>query len=492
MTSQKPSLPVRRLSIRLTGDASRTITRFFWVGNEQRAQRVINCILDMGDTEAAALLDSTLAEFGDRHPDLRSVLTEHYEEVARRTNASIHPAADRRLLIGAYFTMEYSYESAALFNPSMVPAYDQEGVDSGSVRFLMSLRAVGEGHVSSIVFRRGVVDRTGEVRFEPNVPHPRRLRTVEDQQFEQARFRVKLIEMGAYTDRVEDVLNALPDPFTCAQLIEAVERLASETDDGPALWRAADRMIWLARSNYQIRLQEGADISEMVIFPLSEAESQGMEDMRLVRFTDGDGSACYYGTYTASNGAQILPQMVEIDSTTAPLAIDVQTLSGRYAQNKGIALFPRRVDGWYMMIARVDGENLFLARSDNVRFWNEGALIQTPRYPWEFVQIGNCGSPIETEAGWLLLTHGVGPMRRYCMGATLLDIYDPSRIVGQLTEPLLMPITEERSGYVPNVVYSCGAMLHNDMLVIPYGISDAATGFAVVSLADLLDRMTMH
>jgi len=245
-------------------------------------------------------------------------------------------------------------------------------------------------------------------------------------------------------------------------------------------------MLWLARSNYEIRIPPGSDPTGFVLFPISDIESNGIEDMRLVRFVDDSGQVQYFGTYTAYNGFQILPQLLQV---SPPGSAVVHTLGGKCARNKGLALFPRTIDGQYAMIGRLDGENLFLLKSGDICFWNDAIQIQRPKYAWEFVQIGNCGSPIETDAGWLLLTHGVGPMRRYCIGASLLNRADPSKVLAQLPEPLLAPTEEESSGYVPNVVYSCGAMLHNGLLVIPYGISDAATGFAVVSLDEVLNRL---
>ena len=479
-------LQIRRLPQRLTPDPRRTIIRFFWVGGANRARKVIDRVINLSEAEVGKMLESTLAEFGDHHPELHEVLTEHYQEAIQRADVSGTRRQARQLLIGAYFTMEYAFESAALFNPSMVPTVDQDGLEAGSTRFLMSLRAVGEGHISSIVFRLGVITADGEVQLNPVSNHTRRLRMVEDRTYAKADFRTKFIETGAYTQAAEPLFEALPDTFTCEQLRQTIDRLQNGADPAPETIESGQRMLWLAQSNYQIITHRAADLSQYVVFPLSEAESMGMEDMRLVRFVDDDGSVCYYGTYTAYNGSQILPQLMH---AVPGQIFEVDTLHGQFARNKGIALFPRRIDGQHMMIGRTDGENLFLVKSHNVHFWNDGQLIQEPKYPWEFVQIGNCGSPIETDAGWLLLTHGVGPMRRYCMGATLLDLDDPARVIGQLTEPLLMPAADERSGYVPNVVYSCGAMVHNGILVIPYGISDAATGFATVNLDQLLGQL---
>ncbi len=299
-------------------------------------------------------------------------------------------------------------------------------------------------------------------------------------------FRQKLIEMGAYRPSMDGTLANLRDPFTTEELAQTIGRTPVAPERPTETEKVADSLMWLARSSYQVRFGSSVGLPGLVVFPSSEAESHGIEDMRLVRFVDDDGSVRYYGTYTAYDGRRILPQLME---SSEPGIAEVHVLNGRYVQNKGMALFPRKIDGSYAMIGRADGENLFLLRSDNVRFWNEAVRIREPRHEWEFVQIGNCGSPIETEAGWLLLTHGVGPMRRYCIGAMLLDLHDPTRIIGALTEPLLVPQPDERAGYVPNVVYSCGGMLHNGSLVIPYGVGDVSTRFAVVSLDALLDRL---
>jgi predicted GH43/DUF377 family glycosyl hydrolase len=484
-TSEGAALNVRRLPIRLTGSTARTITRFFWMG-EERARKILARVRSLNASEVSQLIQDVVSDFGGAHPDLDGILSEHYHRAMSQMTLPADDDPSRQMLIGSYFTMEYAHESAALFNPSMVPARDQAGLPEGSTRFLMSLRAVGEGHISSIVFRQGVIDAAGQVTIDPVGPSARRVRQVEHLVFEKPRVRQFLKETGFYTPQVERLLALLGERFTVADVITAAESQKGHQEDEPASQEAADRLIWLAHSNYEIQLPVEQDISELVLFPIGESESQGMEDMRLVRFTDGDGKHCYYGTYTAYNGSRILPQMMV---STDARKVEVHSLHGSFARNKGLALFPRQINGQYLMVGRCDAENNYLLRSRNVYNWSEGEVLQCPKYPWEFVQIGNCGSPIETGAGWLLLTHGVGPMRRYCMGATLLDLKDPSRVIGQLARPLMVPLKDERAGYVPNVVYSCGAMLHNDLLIIPYGISDAATGFATVGLEELLAAM---
>ncbi|UCD50281.1 MAG: glycoside hydrolase family 130 protein [Phycisphaerales bacterium] len=478
-------LAVKRSPVRLAADASLTITRLFWAGAE-RARKVIDRVAALDEMQVARLLASTVRDFDHLNIDLEDIFLEHYEQVSQRVRMPAAPTVKRMLLIGAYFTLEYAFASSALFNPSMAPAIDQEGLDEGSLRFAMSLRAVGEGHLSSVVFRQGTIDRAGEITMDPPGLFHEAARRVKNRQFTKATFRVQLAEMGM-RDAVPDlVLEQLDDPFTLQDLLRVVNRIETQAETTARRGGARQDFEWLGSYDYDIESPPGANIAELVLFPISEAESQGMEDMRLVRFVDDDGSPCYYGTYTAFNGREILPQIIKMPR---PGLAHVRTLSGRCARNKGLALFPRKVQGHFMMSGRIDGENLYIMKSDNIRVWDEAVLVQEPHFPWEFVQIGNCGSPIETEAGWLLLTHGVGPMRHYCIGAMLLDLHDPTKLIGRLERPLLIPEADERSGYVPNVVYSCGGLVHNGMLVIPYGISDAATGFATVSLDDLLARL---
>jgi predicted GH43/DUF377 family glycosyl hydrolase len=389
-------------------------------------------------------------------------------------------------LIGASFTMEYSIESAALFNPSMAPAIDQAGVPSGSVRFVMSLRATGEGHVSSIVFRRGVIDVDGQVSVDVPGKHSRTLTALVPDNFEKSDFVRNLRALGSWTDQTEAIMALLSERFTRAELSDAIDRMRAKASVSGKSEESIDALLALARANYQLGVPPDADISEVVIFPFSDNERHGIEDMRLVRFTDDDGSSQYFGTYTAYNGFRIFPQLL---SYRQGGSIQIHMLSGVCAKNKGMALFPRKIGGVYAMVARLDNENLYYMESDDVLTWNDAQVLQRPRFPWEVIQIGNCGSPLETRAGWLLLTHGVGPMRQYCIGATLLDLEKPSRIIGQTSEPLLVPTGEERIGYVPNVVYSCGGMIHQGFLVLPYAMSDVASSIALINLDDLLTTL---
>ena len=478
-------LAVTRSPVRLAADANLTITRLFWAGPD-RARKVIGRIAALDDENVSRLLAATRADFAHLHLNLEDILLSHYQQVARRLEMTDQIQADRKLLIGAYFTLEYAFASAALFNPSMTPAVDQKGVKPGALRFSMSLRAVGEGHLSSIIFRSGIIDPAGNITLEAAAPYHEPTRMAEHDEFKTAKFRARPAVPGVRDEVIEGVLSELDDSFSLQDVLRIVDRVQTRAQSAPHSDHEPHGIEWLTSCDYDIETSPDGNITELVLFPISEAESQGMEDMRLVRFAEDDGSLCYYGTYTAYNGRQVLPHLVEMPR---PGLARIRMLHGRCVKNKGLALFPRKVEGHYMMSGRIDGENLYILRSDNVRVWDEAVLVQEPQFPWEFMQIGNCGSPIETEAGWLLLTHGVGPMRHYCIGAMLLDLNDPTTLVGRLERPLLIPAADERTGYVPNVVYSCGGLVHNGVLVIPYGISDAATGFATVSLDDVLARL---
>lgn len=482
-----PLVNVKRLTEHLLSDDRRVITRQFVPGDDERIQRVLERVASLSDREVKQLLTRVLRDFGPRHRNIEAVFEENYAEVgaplAGRENGL---SQDRRLLLGAYFTKEYSIEAAALFNPAIVPHPDQDRLSPGALRFIMSLRATGEGHVSSLAFRTGVIGPTGDVTLHRVSRYVQAARKVRDRIYHKHTYFLKLIEMGAYNDVVNVVLERLGEEFVYADLVRAIEEAdLSRFDHDLATWTGS-RMRWLARSNYQLTFPPDCDTSEVVIYPVTENESRGIEDVRLVRFVDDDGAVMYYGTYTAYNGETILPGLLQ---TPDFRSFKMTTLNGQQAQNKGAALFPRKVGGWYMMISRADGENLYLMWSSNLTFWNEAEPLQQPKFPWEFVQIGNCGSPLETEEGWLLLTHGVGPMREYCLGATLLDLEDPQRIIAQLREPLLTPNEREREGYVPNVLYTCGALIHNGLLIIPYAMSDSATSFGTVPVADLLAAM---
>jgi predicted GH43/DUF377 family glycosyl hydrolase len=480
-----------RAQHRLRPDASRTLCRLFVPGQEtlirggSRAMAVIDRVLEMSGPEVERTLARTLARFSGRHRDLAGTLEHNFGLVAHRLGAEIKVGRARRRLIGAYFTQEYALEAAALFNPSIVVHPDQTGCPSGEIRFVMSLRAVGEGHLSSIEFRSGTVDGGSEIRFDPPgrfldtgcvrpVPHDRRL------------FQEKLTELGQEDENARFLWSILPSRFTSAELDAALAELSSQhvtRGDSAVL---ADRVRWMAASNYAVEFDEHLALSERVLWPTGPAESHGMEDARFVRFTDGE-DLIYYATYTAFDGSQVAPHLLE---TRDFHTFTVSQLSGSSARNKGMALFPRRIAGRYAALSRWDRETNAIGYSDDGHRWSDAVTVQTPTRPWELIQLGNCGSPIETPAGWLVFTHGVGPMREYAIGVVLLDLDEPERLIAALPEPLLVADESEREGYVPNVMYSCGSMLHGGTIVLPYGCSDSSVRTATVDLGLLLERLT--
>jgi predicted GH43/DUF377 family glycosyl hydrolase len=482
-------VPVTRLPLRLTPDATRVITRFFCPGDIKRTKAIIDRVLAFPESEVEDLLADLEGGFRIQHPDLRAFFADHFEQIRANIPSDIMLTRDRQLLLGACFTMDYALEAVALFNPSMVPALIQEGVQPGAIRFLMSLRATGEGHLSSIVFRTGIIDETGDVRLDAPGTYSRPLKASVPDHFRKSTFRRDLAAMGIPENHFAAILDRLDENFTRTQLGDAIDAVRQNQATSGFLEETADTLISLSRVNYQLHIPHVPQVFrelEIVIFPFSDLERHGIEDLRLVRFTDDDGTQVYFGTFTAYDGGRVYPKLLEFRGGTT---IDISLMTGECAKNKGMALFPERIGGKYAMISRIDNENLYYMESDDVLVWNEAQLLQAPKFPWQVIQLGNCGSPIETEAGWLLITHGVGPMRQYCIGASLLDREQPCRVIGQTREPLLIPTDEERSGYVPNVVYSCGAMVHNGMLIIPYAMSDLATSVARVDLAALLSAM---
>jgi predicted GH43/DUF377 family glycosyl hydrolase len=485
-------IPITRSTVRFLPDVHRVITKPFLSGEpglpdgQVRAGLIVRRVLAMPSSEVATTLAVIREKFADRHADFIGVLESSYALVAHHVENPDALSMERRLLIGAYFTHEYSIEAAALSNPSMVPALDQSGLGPGEQRFVLSLRAIGEGHISSIEFRTGVVGATGEVTIDA----PSRFPVIGDRRrpvYDKELFSVRLEELEAMNDVAHMCLEALGPKFTFEQLEDAIDGLDRRGIDHTASFPTTKVIHWLASSNYETGFPTDTGITDRVLFPAGPTESHGMEDARFVRFTHDNGRVVYYATYTAYDGFQILPQLIE---TSDFVSFRISTLGGIAARNKGIALFPRKVHGRYAALSRQDNENNYLMLSDNVRYWTDTDRIQIPDQPWELIQIGNCGSPMETEAGWLVITHGVGPMRQYTLGAILLDIEDPCRVIGRLDEPLLQADDDERDGYVPNVVYSCGSMIHGDLLVLPYGFSDRGAGIATVPLGDLLARLT--
>lgn len=477
----------KRKSVTLWAENSRVITRPYIPGPDHRIKNVVNRVLGLSGDEVNALLEQVLRDFSGRHRRFEDALEKNYLKIEHCVPNKDSITKEMRLLLGSYFTCEYSVEAAALFNPSIVLHPDQKDLPEGSVRFIMSFRATGEGHISSIEFRSGKIDSEGNILFDPisNYVETPELQT--DKTYNKHLFGLKLSEMGVTNEVTSNLLGGLGDGFTFEQLQGRIAEMQSAPGRGPNQESVdIDMVMWLARSNYEIKFREDHRISERVIFPVSESESRGIEDARFVRFTDGD-DVRYYATYTAYDGFVILPQLI---TTRDFVTFRINTLNGKAIQNKGMALFPRKIRDKYVMLSRQDGENNHIMLSENIHFWQESEIFQTPTHPWEFIQIGNCGSPIETTEGWLLLTHGVGAMRKYVIGIELLDLDDPTRVIGRLDEPILMPTDGEREGYVPNVVYSCGALIHNDELIIPYAIADQRTSITTFSVPEILSLMS--
>ena len=478
------NIRLRRHGATFQPESARVIIRPFIPGKAALVVRILRRALALSEAEAEAQLQAILAEFASRHFDIESLLLAHFEKVRAHISQQQPLSRVRQLLIGAVFSGEYALESAALFTPSIVPHPDQGGVPAGGVRFVMSLRATGEGHISSIEFRTGLIAADGSIATEPVSRFVTAPEVVPNPTYRKKPFITKLQEMGFEGGHAADVMAPLAESFTLQQLDESVARVRREAKPASSdLRRALECCRWLADSNYELNFSSKLALSERIIFPVSANESNGIEDARFVRFTEDDGRAMYYATYTAYNGRVILPQLIE---TQDFLHFRVLTLNGNAVQNKGMALFPRRIAGRYAMLSRQDDENLFLMFSDSPHYWSDPHPLMRPLEMWESVKIGNCGSPIETEAGWIVLTHGVGPMRKYCIGAALLDLDDPSKVIGRLREPLLSAESHEREGYVPNVVYSCGSLLHGREIILPYAMSDKVSAIASVPLDDLL------
>lgn len=483
-----PTLLARRKPIVMKRNIGRVITRPYLPHGEDRIRNIINRVLGLGEDQVHTILETILNDFSARHRYFRETLERNFSKVAKHVPFSDTLSEQQRLLIGAYFTAEYSVEAAALFNPSIVPVPSQETDPEGSCRFIMSFRATGEGHISSIEFRGGYVDTSNDIFFDPLSNYVRRPRMHTESSYDRHLFRLKLLEMGANTKVVDWLLSKLPDEFTFEDLQSTIAGLPAETSfRARHKVNAIDMALWLAQSNYEVVFLEEHHISERVIFPVSDNESGGIEDARFVRFVNDDGVVVYYATYTAYNGERILPQLIE---TSDFLSFKISTLNGKQAKGKGMALFPRKIRGKYVMLSRQDGENNAIMFSDNLHFWQESQILQRPEFPYEFMQMGNGGPPIETPEGWLVITHGVGPMRTYSLGIELLDLDDPTRIIRRIKEPILMPNEHDREGYVPNVVYSCGAMIFQDELIIPYASADQRCGIATLKVSDVMARLT--
>lgn len=482
---------VSRKATRFFPDPSRVIARFLYT-SDKRSEDIIRNVMALSDNEANIALSQVLRGYAKRHRNISLIFEAHFNKLdnlfkkLKINKRNINQT--RKALIGSYFTMEYSIEAAAFFNPSIVEDPDQSELGPDEKRFILSFRATGEGHISSIVFRSGIIDKNNDLTIEPVGKMLAEAERIKKHVYNRKSFIEKLDEMSTFNNKISPlfVLEKLGDNFTYGELKRTIEETKITHQLSPDKKLIINEMLWLAKSHYELHFSLDSAISERVIFPTSEIEKRGIEDARFVKFTDDNGEETYYATYTAYDGITILPNLLETKDFYHFKALAIH---GEIAQNKGMALFPRKIKGKYTMLCRIDGVNNYIAYSDNINIWHEAKLIQKPKFHWEFIQVGNSGSPVETEEGWLVITHGVGPMREYVLGASLFDLDNPEKEIGRLKTPLLTSNAEEREGYVPNVVYSCGSILHNGNLIIPYGMSDYASTYAFINLKELLNEI---
>ncbi len=490
------STTVKRKAIRFYSDPKRVIVRFFFPGPESRVQSVIQKVTGMPEEAAALTLRHVLRDFSGRHRNISRIFQNHFDrtrEIMNGRSGDLNVlSVSKKLLIGAFFSSEYSIESAAFFNPSIVEDPDQTGLQDNQKRVIISFRATGEGHISSIAFRGGILDADNNLELMPTGKIVDEPETVYNFIYNKDFFSKKLCEIYGVCEIPSDdsplghVYSKLKHEFDYNELYRAIDQTKKEMNLDDQQLHQLKLISWLGESYYRITFSLDTGISDRVIFPIAAAESNGIEDARFVKFTEEDGITRYCATYTAYNGVSIMPMLLE---TKDFYNFTIKPIHGEYAQNKGMALFPRKIGGKYVMLSRIDGINNYIMFSDTINLWDEAVELQIPKFPWEFIQVGNCGSPIETEYGWLVITHGVGPVRRYAISAILLDLDDPTKLIGQLSEPLLLPNEEERDGYVPNVVYSCGSIINNNELVLPYAMSDTTSTYATFSLKEILTNL---
>ncbi len=481
------TININRTNITLYPDRKRVLLRPFHFMSGQRASEICARVVALSEAEVDERLGQLWDEFGGRHKSIREFFRRRFEEARPYLLSDLAISEERSLLLGGYFSHEYSLEAAALFNPSIVPHPDQLHLVAGSQRFVLSLRATGEGHISSITFRTGVVDIKGNVVIDAPTRYSLGAARIPNASIEKPLFERKLHELNLIGAFSREVLKLHGETFTLEELRTSVSVVAKELKvHDLETEKVARKTLTLAQSCFEVQFDADSCFSERVLFPVTLAQSHGIEDARFVLFRDDDGTRTYYATYTAYDGKEIQPEFLE---TRDFLHFTLSALHGPAVRNKGMALFPRKINGLYAMLGRQDYENIYLMFSDHLHFWRTKKLVLAPKFPWEFIQVGNCGSPIETERGWLVFSHGVGPMRKYCIGAFLLDLDDPTKVIGRLSEPLIKPNKDEREGYVPNVVYSCGSLLHGRQLIIPYGMSDYATTIARVPLDEVLAAM---
>ncbi|NVO18876.1 MAG: glycosidase [Bacteroidetes bacterium] len=516
---------VSRKKFVFSPDPTRIIARFLYVSDERSAD-IIRKVLAMSEKDVNIAMSQLLRGYSRRHRNISKIFEKHFAKLApvfEKIEVNEEDLTEtQKALLGSYFTMEYSIESAAFFNPSIVENPDQSETRSDEKRVIFSFRATGEGHISSIVFRSGVLDRNNNLILEPVGRMLAEADVIKRNIYNKVSFLEKLLEIHetrnyispAILDKRDEkpdqaniippviidqqsqvqehtsvvspsfILDNLGDSFTYGELMMQIDLARKLPDISEDHVKMMNQMMWLASSHYEITFSIDSAISERVIFPISATEQRGIEDARFVKFTDDNGEITYYATYTAYDGTSILPKLIK---TSDFYTFKILPINGEIAQNKGMALFPRKIKGKYVMLCRIDGVNNYIAFSDSINMWHEAKIIQQPKYPWELVQLGNAGSPIETEDGWLVITHAVGSMREYSLGASLYELDNPEKEIGRLSSPLMVPNETEREGYVPNVIYSCGSIIHNEDLIIPYAMSDHSSTYATVNLKELLD-----
>ncbi|MBE7176841.1 MAG: glycoside hydrolase family 130 protein [Mucilaginibacter polytrichastri] len=481
-------LAIERKSVKIYPNSRRVIARFFF-SSDERAKGIIEKVMAMSDEDVLPIILPLLQEYSKRHRNITKIFERNCKKLKYLFDKMDidHDNMDkmRRMLIGSYFTHEYSTESAAFFNPSIIEDPDQSELEEGRKRVIISFRAVGEGHISSIAFRRALIDENNEIEVIDEGNYIDEAEVVRTAMYQKKLFLNNAINTQIKSDVLNKIGHMLDDEFDYTTLRKLIIK-TTELEDDETMKVEYEKVLWLADSYHDIVFSLDTDISDRVIFPISEFEKKGIEDARFVKFTDDKGESCYYATYTAYDGIMIMPKLLK---TSDFYHFEIKPLYGDGAQNKNLALFPRKINGQFAMISRIDGVNNYIMYSHNINVWEKPQMLQQPKFSWEYIQIGNCGSPIETEEGWLIITHGVGPMRRYCLGASLLKLDDPTVEIGRLREPLLIPRNDEREGYVPNVLYSCGSIVHNGELIIPYGLSDYGSAFASVNLSALLDKL---
>ena len=473
-------MKINKSSIQLHASAKAVISQFLFLPGHDRVKNIIERIKNFSETEVQKCFADVMNDFAIRHRNINEIFLENFNSVSKQFEGDISSFShERKQLLGACFTKEYSIQAAALFNPSIVPHPDQSGLQRGMQRFVMSLRATGEGHISSIIFKTGTVDNLLNITLDKGPVYFTSLKKNAAARYSKNFIKTRIAFFPGFKNVV---LEYLPDNFTAEAALESVKNKFSNDASATASIKQLEEIF---DTNYELQSSINLPINEKVIFPNAKAESMGMEDVRFVQFVDGENT-CYYGTYTAYDGRQIRTQLIETKDFDV---FKIRTLYGAAIADKGMALFPEKVNGKYVMITRQGGEKVSIMFSENLYQWEKFQLLMEPKYSWELLQLGNCGSPIKTGKGWLLLTHGVGAMRTYVISAILLDLNDPTRITGRLERPLIQADEQEREGYVPNVVYTCGLLRHGNMLIIPYAMSDAATGFVTLELNELLNEM---